>query len=397
MSGPLARAILVPYQRDEKTKKRDYKDEIWLDFNPETLKIKYPASAETSGSQGCSAVQTRSKAPAVLSFAALFDSTRPEALGRGGLGLSASVSLGGGGPDVREKTKLLKALLGRDPERGANAGYQFVQFRWGAILFNGLLDDFTETLELFTSDGTPLRARMDIKIKEDGDEKEETPAGRVSWSKRKSIGSIPNLGLSPGLSLGLGAGMNLGFSAGAGIGLSAGASVGVFGGAALSAVFGAGVDLSLSVSGLPRASGGAAALGSTPTPWAPAGPAAGSTASADATAVVTARAEGRSAADPSDALAVATRAETGAKNTDVTGMLLDASATISSAKRHIDPLPIAGSPPRRHPPVAGATPSPVYSAPAPCAAPPGRPTGRPSWERPSVEVASSTGGRKGRW
>ena len=111
MSGPLARAILVPYKRDEKTNVPDYKDEIWLDFNPETLKIEYHASAKSSGSRGCSAVQTSPPPPAVLSFAALFDSTRPEALGRGGLGLSASLSLGGGGPDVREKTKLLKLSL----------------------------------------------------------------------------------------------------------------------------------------------------------------------------------------------------------------------------------------------------------------------------------------------
>src|SRR5690606_22887285 len=39
-----------------------------------------------------------------------------------------------------------------------------VQFQWGTFLFKGIVDSMSETLELFSEDGKPLRAGMQLSL-----------------------------------------------------------------------------------------------------------------------------------------------------------------------------------------------------------------------------------------
>ena len=39
-----------------------------------------------------------------------------------------------------------------------------MRFQWGSFLFEGVMDSMDETLEFFSADGRPLRAKVSISI-----------------------------------------------------------------------------------------------------------------------------------------------------------------------------------------------------------------------------------------
>lgn len=67
------------------------------------------------------------------------------------------------GEDVREKTDEINKLLMVDNERHAPP---VVRFAWGKITFTSLLESANTTYTLFASDGTPVRARIDVTFRE---------------------------------------------------------------------------------------------------------------------------------------------------------------------------------------------------------------------------------------
>lgn len=68
-----------------------------------------------------------------------------------------------GGSDVREYTKKImeltqvKANLHRPP---------IVTFKWGSLMFKGIIESTSQKFTMFLENGVPVRARMEVKFKE---------------------------------------------------------------------------------------------------------------------------------------------------------------------------------------------------------------------------------------
>ena len=182
---------------------------VELQFNPETLRITHgaqvrppvnPSKAEgatpPSGQgdvPGSSPHQSTGTGSTRLSVQVWFDVTSVMPQG------DESVS------DVRELTEKVAYFIrpkGPPDSNGTPQSPPRVQFAWGTIIFSGVMDSLDESLELFSTDGVPLRASMNIGISE----------GKVE--------------IGPGAS-GAGGGLSAGLNLSAGIGIGASASLGV--------------------------------------------------------------------------------------------------------------------------------------------------------------------------
>lgn len=67
------------------------------------------------------------------------------------------------GEDVREQTDEVNRLLMIDGDRHAPP---VVKFAWGRISFTSLVESANTTYTMFASDGTPVRARIDVTFRE---------------------------------------------------------------------------------------------------------------------------------------------------------------------------------------------------------------------------------------
>jgi len=353
-TAQFCRARLVPF--DAGGKNTEEGRAIPLDFNPETLTLKVSGGEQKDkGRKGRQQVQNVGSSKATLSFECVFDSTRPR---------DTDTGEGAGGEemlDVRVRTKPIADLV-QTYGSGKEQAPRRVQFRWGTLIFNGVISSHQEVFEYFSPSGVPLRSKLQLTLTEqefryevnasDAAQRrqavEQAASDARSQAAAAGAGSLlggganggagfdlsagfelsasldvnldVSLSAQVGLSASLGASADIGMAAGAGIHLDASAAIDLFGPAALGSTPG---DLGRSGLEIPKPSPGLAAAGVTPNPWAPDGPAPGSRAAGLAAAVSSQRAAGAIAPAPG-------------------------SATPPTA-----PLPVRGSPPlalRRSPP-----------------------------------------------
>ncbi len=257
MSLPsLEKAVLIPFERDADQPNDDEK--ITLDFNPATLSIEVNNSLEEG--RGSQARQTVKETVSNLSFEAVFDSThssieveQPEDL------------------DVRRRTQKLVGLLGRgaDEENGGGGGSRVparVRFKWGTIIFDGVFSSYSETLDYFSPEGIPLRARVSIQLTEQefqyrvedhaglaglgrdsgGAGEGAAPTSEDPLAEDDDSWSVADAASGLGSALGGGFGAEFGASLEAGFGI--GASVGISGSFGVSAGVEASFGLGASVS-----------------------------------------------------------------------------------------------------------------------------------------------------
>ena len=391
-TAQFSRARLVPF--DASGRNAEESRAIALDFNPETLTLKVSGGEQKDkGRRGRQQVQNVGASKATLSFECVFDSTRPRDSGGGG---------GSGGEemlDVRTRSKPIADLL-QVFGSGREQAPRRVQFRWGTLIFNGVISSHQEVFDYFSPSGVPLRSKVQLTLTEqefryeltatDAAQRrqaiEQAAAGARAQATAAGAGSLlgggdgsgfdlsagfsfaagidvrldAGLSAQVGLSASLGLSADIGVATGAGIDLDASAAVDLFGAAAL----GTGSDLGRSGLSLPPTSPGLAAAGVTPNPWAPDGPAPGSRAAGLAAVIGAQRAAGAIAAPPAGGAAAA-RA----------------------------PLPVRGSPPLVQPRAPAA--EPLFAA---GGAPTERATGehRPRWEHLPATAGSSVGGSAAR-
>lgn len=253
-------------------------DPIPVQFNPESLKLAY-ANQNASGDQrGGSSIQYVGSGTTKLTFDLWFDVTTahhsPETTPPG---------------DVRELTK--KVLHFITPQKSGKSGKKDkfvppgVRFHWGTFLFEGVMESLNESLEYFSEDGVPLRAKVSVSLskqeikfeqgeqqangglgsfssgrpREQAKEGETVPeaadkAGRGDeWPEIASANGIENpRNIAPGTLLDLGAGAGIGVGAS----LSAGASFGIGAGAGAGFQIGAGASVGGAGAGTGGSSGG---------------------------------------------------------------------------------------------------------------------------------------------
>jgi hypothetical protein len=331
MSGSLKRAKLVPYDSGGKTLQND--KTIKFDFNPETLTLKVSTGQQQDKSRrGRQQVQSVGASSATLSFDAIFDTTRPKdhdnVADTGDLNDDSAM-------DVRQRTKPIADLLAAVPTAGGGSGGSGgsktekapsrVQFQWGNILFDGVITSHQEVFDYFAPSGVPLRSKVSLTLTEqnfvytvNADDVARATA-TPSPSTARDLATANNddslfelgpgglsLGFSANLSLGvsldasasfsaqLGISADLGVSLDAGISLDASAALDVFGSAALNIGGGDVGQAGLSsFAPTPKPPPGVTPPAS---PWAPDGPAPGSSAAQLASAVNASRAGGAAVA-----------------------------------------------------------------------------------------------------
>ena len=283
---PITKAYLRPISWDEDSGEAQEVggdgEKLFVQFNPQSLKVTYANQKEGDGQPGSAPIQYVGKGTTKLAVDLLFDTTVQES------------DSGQKYKDVRVLTQRVATYL--EPQETSKKG-QFVppgvRFGWGPFVFDGVVDSMDETLDYFGEDGTPLRATVALQISkqeitidvpagspgtveqhqvENGEtfQQAAAEAGRDDWQDAAAANGVENprqlapgslmdmgAGLSAGVSGGLSAGISGGFSAG----ISGGFSAGVSGGfsAGVSGGFSAGVSAGLS-GGISGGIGGSAGL-----------------------------------------------------------------------------------------------------------------------------------------
>ena len=178
----LAKAVLIPMVDNEPD--RDEANHIFVQFNPETLKVTLSNNLNADnqgGSSGGPAAQYIEKSESSLSVELLFDTTAAAthhaalthncANGGDTQTPSGSGSDGGEVMDVRSQTKCIADKFMKSPDDPETidrpAAPSRCRFQWGAFVFVGMVSSYNETLEYFSPEGIPLRAKLSLSLKED--------------------------------------------------------------------------------------------------------------------------------------------------------------------------------------------------------------------------------------
>jgi len=136
----------------------DMDNAIDVQFNPATLKINLSNTLKASEQNGSSsAAQFVEKSSSSLALELMFDTTRAE-----------DDSDFEQGSDVRALTGNVARQFIQPEKSGSDMkAPKRCLFQWGAFEFIGLVESYDETLEYFSPGGTPLRAKLALKLKED--------------------------------------------------------------------------------------------------------------------------------------------------------------------------------------------------------------------------------------
>ncbi len=147
------RATLQEIAWDEAREVSTRGESFEVQFNPETLRVAFTNQRAGNDQAGGGSVQYVGSGTTKLSVEVLFDVTvaRPPTVD------SATPN------DVRRLTRKVAQFM--IPVRdGDNFVQKGVRFQWGTFLFEGVMDSMNETLELFSSDGRPLRATVAVEL-----------------------------------------------------------------------------------------------------------------------------------------------------------------------------------------------------------------------------------------
>ena len=210
MSGCLKKAMITPLT-DKNGRELSVTQQkacsLEVDFNPETLK--YNLSNSTSVGRARRPAEAVTQSTSRLSMDLIFDTTTT-------------------GEDVRDKTHRLVVMMDPAQSNGGEAGSgesqrsqqdasrqvsAIVVFEWGSILFQGYLSSYMETMELFSTEGIPLRCAVALSITQ----QERTFAPQDIAQTNSGIDNQLNLSAgAQSLRLGAGVGLSMGMSAGIG-------------------------------------------------------------------------------------------------------------------------------------------------------------------------------------
>ena len=173
-----AKAKLVPLNAEGA--ESDASQHITVQFNPSSLKVTLANTIKADSNGGSSSgvsAQYVDKSSSSLSIELMFDSTMDFE------GVVANT-------DVRIQTQkiaeaFMKPVEGSDDKMLAPSR---CRFQWGAFQFVGMVSSYNETLDFFSPEGIPLRAKLSLSLKED----------KFQFERNEGIsalrGAVPNFG-----------------------------------------------------------------------------------------------------------------------------------------------------------------------------------------------------------
>jgi hypothetical protein len=145
-----------------------------VQFNPESLAVTYALMNPHGTEEPAQRTNHGSALRRKLSLSLVFD-----------------VSLMPAGPDdVQTITAQLAQFF---TPAAADAALPDIQFQWGTFLLTGAITAFTETLEFFSADGTPLRSRVSLEMLEATDRQVVAPGTAAAQRQVKQFAAILGL------------------------------------------------------------------------------------------------------------------------------------------------------------------------------------------------------------
>lgn len=161
-------------------------DAISVQLNPSTLKITRRNNVDRGGvTTGTQKAQSPSQEGATLAFDLEFDTSEQGSDGEH--------------VDVREWTALVRQYVEPSKKKPAEAP-PAVRFTWGRLIFNGIVEQVTEDLDLFAPDGTALHAKVSLSIAEQDFSFEKMETGNGARDQRAATQPGGPMGAAPGQS-----------------------------------------------------------------------------------------------------------------------------------------------------------------------------------------------------
>jgi hypothetical protein len=209
---PLEKAKLMEIEADEGAKTVPG-SEIAVQFNPASLKLALANKVETQDTRGQQTRQYLGKTSTTLSFELEFDTSDEGST-------DSPVS-------VRTRTAAIERFVlpkgsGKQKQKPPKA-----RFVWNDLQIDGIIEDLSIDFTLFAADGTPLRAKLSVAMKE---QDAKYQLGRIGpGANSAGAASLPGANSAGpgtfGASFGLSASAGVGLSIGGGAGVSIGASL----------------------------------------------------------------------------------------------------------------------------------------------------------------------------
>ncbi len=253
-----------------------------VQFNPQSLKVNFSNQKAGGEQPKGSSTQFVGKGVTKLTLELWFDISYAQAQGR------VQAVAGSQDIDVRSLTQQVAYFMQPQQVRGKKDIYvpPGIRVSWGTFVFEGVMDSMDETLDLFSTDGLPLRASVNISVSRqeiifdpkktavltgapgvqpfdvmNAGEPLQKRAG-TDWRQAALANGIENPRMmSPGALVNLSAGVSVSGAASLGVDLSAGAQVGVSAGLNVQAGIGIGGGAQVSAGAGAGAQAGASAGG----------------------------------------------------------------------------------------------------------------------------------------
>jgi hypothetical protein len=160
MANP-ERGKLIPVSGNNNTP--DMENAVDVQFNPVSLKVTLSNTLKENQRGGNSrASQFVDKSSSTLAVELLFDTTYIDA------GEGEAHNTIEQGSDVRDQTKKIAERFIQPVEAGEQMeAPKRCLFQWGSFEFVGMVENYEETLDYFSKEGRPLRAKVVLRLKED--------------------------------------------------------------------------------------------------------------------------------------------------------------------------------------------------------------------------------------
>lgn len=207
----LEKATLQEISNDDKS--TPVGDPVEVQFNPTTLRLQLRNSIEGGQSKGRQTRDYVGASSTVLTLDLTFD--------------TADEGWTGWPVSVRDRTETVEYFMRPSSEGDENQVVPRVRFCWGDLVLDGVVESLSLEFDHFASDGTPLRAKASLSLKEQDPRLELLESGR--GANRRDGWDAPGggLGFGAGVGLGLGFSAGIGVSAGFGANLALGATAGL--------------------------------------------------------------------------------------------------------------------------------------------------------------------------
>lgn len=205
----LEKARLMEIDADEAAKPVSG-SEIPVQFNPQSLKLSLANKVDAQETRGQQLRQYLGKTSTTLSFELQFDTSDEGST-------DSPVS-------VRTRTSAIERFVLPKGEGKQKQKPPKARFIWKDLQIDGIIEDLSIDFDLFAADGTPLRAKMSVTMKE---QDAKYQRGKLGPGANTAGGArAPGIGSAGPGSFGASVGLNAGVGLSGGIGLSAGISAG---------------------------------------------------------------------------------------------------------------------------------------------------------------------------